>query len=111
MIAEIKTLDPNTLKLWLNKNEVILIDVRTALEYKKAHIDKAINIPLSQLSAKIYQLPGLGKKKIVLQCKSGIRSMIGCQTLNNGRFQYSLWNLEGGIHSWSSSGFPIIALK
>jgi rhodanese-related sulfurtransferase len=79
--------------------------------YKEAHIEKAINIPLSQLPAKIHQLPDLGEKKIVLQCKSGIRSMIGCQTLNKEGFQYSLWNLEGGIHAWSSSGFPIMTLK
>lgn len=111
MMAEIKTLDPKTLKFWLDKNEVILVDVREPLEYKEAHIEKAINIPLSQLTAKIHQLPDLGEKKIVLQCKSGIRSMIGCQTLNKEGFQYSLWNLEGGIHAWSSSGFPIMTLK
>lgn len=110
-MAEIKTLDPKTLKLWLDKNEAILVDVREPLEYKEAHIEKAINIPLSQLSTKIHQLPDLGEKKIVLQCKSGIRSMIGCQTLNKDGLQYDLWNLEGGIHAWSSFGFPTIIQK
>jgi rhodanese-related sulfurtransferase len=38
MMAEIKTLDPKTLKFWLDKNEVILVDVREPLEYKEAHI-------------------------------------------------------------------------
>jgi len=110
-MVEIKTLDPKTLKSWLDKNEAILIDVREPSEYKEAHIEQAINIPLSQLSSKIHKLTDLGKKKIILQCKSGIRSMIGCQTLNKEGSQYNLWNLEGGIHAWSSFGLPIIIPK
>ena len=110
-MVEIKTLDPKTLKSWLDKNEAILIDVREPLEYKEAYIEKAINIPLSQLLLKIHKLPDVGKKKIVLQCKSGIRSMIGCQALIKEGFESNLWNLEGGIHSWSSLGLPIIAQK
>jgi rhodanese-related sulfurtransferase len=109
-MGEIKTIDPKTLKSWLDKNEVILIDVREPLEYKESYIEKAINIPLSELIVKIDGIPDLRKKKIVLQCKAGVRSMIGCQALVKENFEENLWNLEGGIYAWISSGFPVVSL-
>lgn len=106
-MVEIKTLDPKTLKSWLDNDEAILIDVREPVEYSESYIEKAINIPLSQLLTKIHEIPDLRKKKIILQCKSGIRSMMGCESLKNDGFKENIWNLEGGIYNWSSSGFPI----
>ena len=53
-MVEIKTLDPKTLKSWLDKDEAILIDVREPIEYRESYIEKAINIPLSQLLTKIH---------------------------------------------------------
>ena len=100
-MAEIKTIDPKTLKSWLDKNEVVLIDVREPIEYKESYIEKAINIPLSQLLIKIHEVPDLRKKKVVLQCKAGIRSMMGCQALEKDGFEQNMWNLEGGIHAWA----------
>lgn len=110
-MAEIKTIDPKTLKSWLDKNEAVLIDVREPLEYKESYIEKAINIPLSQLLVKIHEIPNLRKKKIVIQCKAGIRSMMGCQALEKDGFEENMWNLEGGIYTWISFGFHIIAKK
>ncbi len=104
---KIKILDPKTLKSWIDNEEAILIDVRESFEYDESYIEKAINIPLSQLLTKIAEIPDLRKKKIVLQCKSGIRSMIGCQSLKNDGFKENIWNLEGGIYNWSSSGFSV----
>ena len=43
-MVEIKTLDPKTLKSWLDKNEAILIDVREPSEYKEAHIEKVVAV-------------------------------------------------------------------
>jgi rhodanese-related sulfurtransferase len=33
--------------------------------------------------------------------------MIGCQSLKNDGFKENIWNLEGGIYNWSSSGFSV----
>jgi rhodanese-related sulfurtransferase len=106
-MVEIKTLDPKTLKSWLDKDEAILIDVREPIEYRESYIEKAINIPLSQLLTKIHEIPDLRKKKIILQCKSGIRSMMGCESLKNDGFKENIWSLVGGIYNWSSSGFSV----
>ncbi|MFK7967764.1 MAG: rhodanese-like domain-containing protein [Rickettsiaceae bacterium] len=108
---EVKTLDPKTLKSWLDNDEALLIDVREPVEYNESYIEKAINIPLSQLLTKIHEISDLRKKKIVLQCKSGTRSMMGCQSLKNDGLQENIWNLEGGIYNWVSSGLPVKSRK
>ena len=51
----------------------IIIDVRSALEYKSGHIKASQNIPLSELSTRIEYLKKLNKPLITV-CRSGSRS-------------------------------------
>lgn len=103
----IKTIDSKTLKSWFQGSDFILIDVREPYEYEESHIEQAINIPLSQLLIKINEIGDLEKKKIILQCNVGVRSMMGCQALKKDGFDGILWNLEGGIKAWRE--FIVIA--
>jgi uncharacterized membrane protein YdjX (TVP38/TMEM64 family) len=60
--------DPATLKSWLGGGEeVVLIDVRTADEFKGplGHITGATNIPIAELSAKTRELTDLKRKRVV----------------------------------------------
>lgn len=107
-MTKINLVDPETLQLWLTKDEVILIDVRESSEYREAHIAQAISIPLSTLSVSINELDVLQKeKKIVMQCRVGIRSMMGCRLLKDQGFERDLWNLEGGIQAWQEKGLAV----
>lgn len=110
-MSQIKTIDPKTLKSWLEKSDCTLIDVREPFEYKEAHIEQATNIPLSLILTKIQEIQGLENKKIVLQCAAGVRSMNGCLALEKDGFKYPLWNLEGGITSWIASGLSVVKKK
>lgn len=110
-MSQIKTIDSKTLKSWLEKNNCALIDVREPFEYREAHIEQAINLPLSQLLTKIHEIPDSKDKKIVLHCAAGIRSMNGCLALEKDGFKSPLWNLEGGINSWISAGLPVVKKK
>ena len=110
-MTEIKITDPKTLETWLASNDCVLIDVREPFEYNEVCIVQAINIPLSQLLVKINEAHDLKNKKIVVHCKAGIRSMMGCQALEKDGFTGVLWNLEGGIQSWMDAGLPVISKK
>ena len=50
----------------------VLIDVRTAAEFKSGHAKGSKNIPLQNLSAK--QIKKLQGKEVILVCKSGARA-------------------------------------
>lgn len=57
----------------LVKQGAVIVDVRSASEFGMGHIQKAMNIPLDDLKAKLNLLPGKDQP-IILCCASGIRS-------------------------------------
>ena len=51
----------------------IIVDVRTADEFKSGHIEGARNIPLDQINSKMPDLKKTGKP-VITCCRSGARS-------------------------------------
>lgn len=79
-----------------------LLDVRTAAEFDTRHLDKAVNIPVGDLStrmAEVEKLVGGDKTKpIVVYCGSGRRSAQAKSTLTAAGYT-KVTNL-GGIDDW-----------
>ena len=85
----------------------ILIDVRTPAEYKESHIDKSINIDFYAKDFKD-QINKLDKsKKYLLYCHSGNRSGQTLDLMKKADF-LEVYNLKGGIGSWSSKSYPLV---
>ena len=64
----------------MKDNEYIIIDVRTKEEYQESHIVGAINIPYDEIDKTIK----LDKNKtIFVYCRSGSRSEVAFNKLNN----------------------------
>jgi len=55
-----------------DRDEIVLIDVRTVQEYAFEHIRGALLLPLPFFEAR--KLPGQSDKRIVFHCGSGVRS-------------------------------------
>ena len=64
----------------IDENSTI-VDVRTAKEYEKGHLRNAINIPHTEIAAKIADHVKNKDDKIILYCRSGRRSGIAKKTL------------------------------
>jgi rhodanese-related sulfurtransferase len=97
-----------TLKQWLEKGEVSLIDVREPAEFQGEHIPQASNIPLTRIQdgISVKLPPGLRK---VLQCKGGRRARIAASLLQENSPQEEFWYLDGGIDAWKDAGLPVIS--
>ena len=65
----------------IEKNNVVLIDVRTSNEYDLMHIKNAINIPVNEIEQKILQIEQ--NHPLMIYCSSGARSKTAIQILNN----------------------------
>ena len=98
----IKNIDAKTLKNWLDNDQAILIDVRQPAEHRSQKINKSTLIPLDEICKE--KLPEIGNKKLVIHCQGGKRSLSACQKLLNENLGIEIYNLEGGINSWCSSG-------
>jgi len=66
----------NDIKSIMDKNEYIIVDVRTKEEYQESHIVGAINIPYDEIDNSLDK-----SKTIFVYCKSGKRSSIAYNNL------------------------------
>ncbi len=84
-------------------NHLKIIDVREPHEWEISHIEGATLIPLGTLAARMNELDSA--EEIVLQCKSGARSMRALELLRTAGFR-KLKNLKGGINAWAREVDP-----
>lgn len=94
-----KNLTSDEINQLVKDNKAIIVDVREFVEYKKGHIKDAIVIPLNTIDKSI----SLDKdKKIIVYCKSGVRSEKASKKLTD--LGYDVYDL-GGIHNYKG---PIV---
>jgi rhodanese-related sulfurtransferase len=99
--------DVNELKTKLdNKENFQFIDCREQEEWDEAHINGATLLPLSQFEANYESVLSNKDAQIVIQCRSGMRSMKACMFLLSKGYT-NLTNLEGGIMGWIQAGYPV----
>lgn len=85
----------------------IIVDVRTVGEYQTAHIDGAVNIPLSDVAARAQELLELvGEREVILYCRSGRRAGIA-ETLLRERGVLNIVHLNGQFSGWAAEGLPV----
>ncbi|MGA7689204.1 MAG: FAD-dependent oxidoreductase [Jiangellales bacterium] len=76
-----------------------VVDVRSAADYAKAHVDDAINVPLKELRDRVGELdPSL---PTVTYCNKGTTGNAGQNVLRNLGFD-SVYNLSGGNSSYQA---------
>lgn len=89
----------------------LLVDVRTPMEFREAHVPTSRNVPLADLPQYVTQLKKeAATKPIILICRTQNRIKLAYEELfNAGVTNCRL--LEGGVTAWRSSGFPVIQGK
>ena len=80
------------------REDVILLDTRTAFEYARGCADGFINIPLDDLRERVGELDK--SKKIYVMCQSGLRSYLATRILMQNGFD--AYNFAGGFRLYSS---------
>ena len=83
---------------------IYLVDVREIDEYESGHVAGARNIPLSEFSSRITELPS---STIYMICRSGSRSMQVCEfCVDNGLSD--VVNIAGGTLGWLAAGNQVV---
>lgn len=83
--------------------EVVLLDVRSPIEFETEHIANSVNVPLNELEARCEEVPRQGQ--LVVICRSGKRAERGAYTLLGKGFQPKV--LDGGLVAWRKAGLPV----
>lgn len=82
-----------------NKEDFKLIDVREENEFEADNIDGHL-IPLGEIPNRMDEIPK--DKKVVVHCRSGVRSANAIHFLEQNHNYDNLYNLEGGIVAWNN---------
>jgi hydroxyacylglutathione hydrolase len=79
--------------------------VRSAREWSSGHIESALNLPLSQLTNRLAELPP--DRPLIVYCASGYRSSAASSLLRREGVE-PVANLVGGLAAWSSAQLPSV---
>lgn len=84
----------------------IVLDVRTVEEFEGGHIPGAVNIPHTELAARIGELADARSEEIVVHCERGGRARSAEVVLEEAGFT-QVRDLSGHMSAWRDGGFPV----
>ncbi len=94
----------------INRQDALVLDVRTDKEYQEGHILNSMHVPLGMLSNRLSQLAAYKQTPVVVVCRSGARSGQALGTLSKAGFE-QVYNLAGGVMAWQSANMPLTKEK
>ena len=87
-----------------SKGEYLLLDVRTAEEFAKGHIEGAFNISHLDISKRLTEIPR--DKELIIYCRSGKRVIVAANELSKNGYK-QLLHLQGDMLEWNKNSHPI----
>lgn len=98
----LETIEPAALKDLLDRQKVVLVDVREPGEHKQEKIPGSIRVSLSQFDPN--QIPDTTDKKLVLHCQTSNRSAQAARQLFAAGYS-EVTHLQGGLNAWKAAGY------
>ena len=95
------TVDVQTVAAIMNRDDVVLSDVRDQSEYDEVHIPGVTLIPLDEVPQHMSEIPT--DKTVILTCRSGNRSGQAADFLRENGYD-NVHNMDGGIKAWTAAG-------
>ncbi len=90
-----------------NKEDIIILDVRSPEEFEEGYIEGAILIPFQELEQRHKELNALTDKEIIVYCKAGVRSKKGAQQLTELGYT-NVKEMGAGIDGWTAAGGEVV---
>jgi len=91
--------------MMINRENAVVVDVRSAAEFIAGHVPDSINIPREKIAERVGELEKYKDRPLILNCASGVRSSSACAELRKLGFE-KVFSLAGGVGAWSSAGLP-----
>ncbi len=85
----------------------VLVDLRSANQFKDGHIAGARNVPGDQLLAESKALERLAGKTLVLYCDNGATTGAALRTLARAGAR-NVYSLRGGLAAWKQENLPVV---
>lgn len=103
--AQVALISPAELAALIEQNKVILIDVRTPMEFDEARLHGALNAPLQTFDPAT--IPMESGRETILYCRSSGRSGRAAKILAE-HIDGKVRHMKGGILAWQDADLPTI---
>lgn len=108
---DITALAPEALRSWMaERQELIVIDVRSAAEFESLHIRGSYNLPLPLLSGQTEEFAARLHPTVILVCQSGVRAEQARQRLAAVGLR-APHVLTGGVAGFAAIGGDVVEGK
>lgn len=98
-MIDVKRMTMEEAKSHLDAGEnIVLLDVRSKLEYVEGHIEGAINVPVNEIEYEVEEIVPDKTQTIYLYCRSGVRTIMAGDILLELGYT-SIYDI-GGIIYW-----------
>lgn len=91
----------------INKQDAVVLDIRSKKEWETGSITDAKHIPLADLDKRMTELEKYKSKDIVVVCNMGQTSGTACKKLMALGFE-KVVRLKGGITEWKAQSLPLV---
>lgn len=88
----------------LESEQILILDVRTGLEYRAGRIEGAVHVPISRLAKQLDELELDAEVPIVTICLTAHRSVAATRLLQ--RHGFDVVQLAGGMVAWRKAKLP-----
>jgi len=103
----LKKLSPMDATQLINREDAVVVDVRTDGEFNQGHIVNAVNIPQKSIEEQLTKLNKYRNKPIIMACRTGqVAPGVGSTLRKNGFEQ--VYNLAGGLVAWEGANLPLV---
>jgi rhodanese-related sulfurtransferase len=103
----LKKLSPMDATQLINREDAVVLDVRTDGEFNQGHIVNAVNIPQKSVQEQLSKLEKYRSRPIITACGTGqIAVGVGNMLRKNGFEQ--VYNLSGGLAAWKGADLPLV---
>ena len=102
--ASLPVIEPSTLA-----DDALIIDVRDAADWRAGHAPGAVNVPISQLAARLDEVVAIAREAgmpVAVSCGGGTKQgRATAYLLANG---VDAQVMRGGMRGWTSAGRPVL---
>lgn len=106
-LSPVKQIDNQTAVALINKQDAVVVDVRTQDEFARGHIAGSHHMPLAQIEqGNTTEIDKHKEKPVIVVCETGARAETAGSKLVKAGFQ-QVYLLRGGLTQWRSSNLPV----
>jgi rhodanese-related sulfurtransferase len=112
--SRVREIDADTAAEMMDRQGVLMLDVREPYEFERSHIPAAVLVPRGTLEGaadpnnphRIEALYTARGRTIIVVCETGARSAMAADTLQQMGFE-DVYNLAGGLKLWEAEDLDL----